>query len=137
VRHTMKSSTMVTASRSRMTIIRTLWFPWPARLLAEKCIAASLPFAPELVLPTIDYYISHVKLTHSNPYGFKATFHPTYPVNSSNPYGWVSPFHCGLNQGPIVLMIENHRSGLLWCLMRNSPYIISGLRRAGFSGGWL
>jgi hypothetical protein len=88
-------------------------------------------------LPTIDYYISHVKLTHSNPYGFKATFNPTYPVNSSNPYGWVSPWHCGLNQGPIVLTIENHHGGLLWQLMRDSPYIKGGLRRAGFSGGWL
>jgi hypothetical protein len=103
--------------------------PWAA--------VSSLPFAPELVLPAIDYYINHVKLAHTNPYGFKATFNPTYPVNSSNPHGWVSPWHCGLNQGPIVFMIENHRTGLLWRLMRDSPYIVSGLRRAGFSGGWL
>jgi len=105
--------------------------------IAPWASVSSLPFAPELVLPTIDYYINHVKLTHSNPYGFKATFNPTYPVNSNNPPGWVSPWHCGLNQGPIVLMIENHQSGLLWRLMRDSPYIKGGLRRAGFSGGWL
>jgi hypothetical protein len=37
----------------------------------------------------------------------------------------------------IVLMIENYRSGLLWRLMRQCPYLVSGLRRAGFSGGWL
>ena len=41
--------------------------------------------------------------------------------------------HFGLNQGPIVLMIENHRSGLLWRLMRAT----TGLLRAGFTGGWL
>ncbi len=40
-------------------------------------------------------------------------------------------------EGPIVLMIENYRTGLLWRWMRNCPYIASGLRRAGFVGGWL
>ena len=97
----------------------------------------SLPFAPEIVLPTIDYYINEVKLAEFNPYGFKATFNPTYPVKSSNPYGWISPCHFGLNQGPIVLMIENYHTGLLWRLMRKCPYIANGLKRAGFSGGWL
>jgi len=50
---------------------------------------------------------------------------------------WVSPWPYGLKQGPIVLMIENFRSGLLWRLMRQCPYLIRGLRRAGFTGGWL
>jgi hypothetical protein len=36
-----------------------------------------------------------------------------------------------------VLMIENHRSGLPWRLMRGCSYLASGLRRAGFTGGWL
>ena len=49
----------------------------------------------------------------------------------------MSPWHLGLNQGPIVLMIENFRSGLIWRLMRKCPYLVSGLRRAGFAGGWL
>ena len=52
-------------------------------------------------------------------------------------YGWVSPYHFGINQGPIVNMIENHRSGFLWSLMRQCPHLVGGLRRAGFSGGWL
>ena len=43
----------------------------------------------------------------------------------------------GLDQGMIVLMIENYRSGLLWRLSRGNPCIRSGLRRAGFRGGWL
>jgi hypothetical protein len=34
-------------------------------------------------------------------------------------------------------MIENYRSGFIWRLMRSYPYIVTGLRRAGFSGGWL
>ncbi|MGI8436127.1 MAG: hypothetical protein ACR2NX_04385 [Chthoniobacterales bacterium] len=40
-------------------------------------------------------------------------------------------------QHPIVLMIENHRSGLLWQLMRQCPYLVAGLNSAGFQGGWL
>ena len=34
-------------------------------------------------------------------------------------------------------MVENYGSGLLWRLMRNCPYIVGGLWRAGFTGGWL
>ena len=105
--------------------------------VAPWAVVASLPFAPEIVLPAIDYFVNEVGLKSGNPYGFKATFNPTYPVKSTDPYGWVSPFHFGINQGPIVLMIENYRTGLLWELMRNCPYIVSGLRRAGFGGGWL
>ncbi len=105
--------------------------------IAPWVVVASLPFAPEVVLPAIDYFVHEIDLKTGNPYGFKASFNPTYPVNSHNPYGWVSPWHFGLNQGPIILMIENYRSKMLWQLMRGCPYIVQGLRRAGFSGGWL
>jgi hypothetical protein len=106
--------------------------------LAPWAVVGSLPFAPEIVLPTIEFCIHQVKLKPLDAYGFKAAFNPTHPGEPGNPYGWwVSPWYFGLNQGPIVLMIENHRSGLLWQLMRGCPYIISGLRRAGFNGGWL
>jgi hypothetical protein len=105
--------------------------------LAPWAVVASLPFAPEIVLPAIDYCINQVKLTENNLYGFKATYNPTYPEKSANPHGWVSPWHYGLNQGPIVLMIENYRTGFVWQWMRDGPYISGGLRHAGFSGGWL
>jgi hypothetical protein len=105
--------------------------------LAPWAVVASLPFAPEIVLPALDYCIHQAKLTELNPYGFKASFNPTYPGKFRNTHGWVSSWHYGLNQGPIVLMIENYRTGLLWQLMRNCPYLAGGLRRAGFGGGWL
>ena len=94
-------------------------------------VVASLPFAPEIVLPAIDYLVHQVDLKVGNPYGFKATFNPTYPDKSGNPHGWVSPWHFGLNQGPIVLMIENHRTGLLWRLMRDCPYVAHRLAPRG------
>jgi hypothetical protein len=105
--------------------------------IVPSAAVASLPFAPEVVLPTVDYFINHVESKNFNPYGFKATFNATHPDRSNNAFGWISPWHFGLNQGPITLMIENYRSGLLWRLMRNCPYIVSGLKQAGFAGGWL
>ena len=105
--------------------------------IAPWAVVASLPFAPEIVLPAIDYCTYHLKLKLDHPYGFKATFNLTYPEKSHNQAGWVSPWHVGLNQGPIMLMIENYRTGLLWQLMRSCPHVVNGLRRAGFTGGWL
>ena len=106
--------------------------------LAPWAVVASLPFAPEIVLPAIQFCIHQLKLKEANAYGFKAAFNPTHPSEPPKPMGWwVSPWHYGLNIGPTVLMIENYRSGILWRLMRDCPYIESGLRRAGFTGGWL
>jgi hypothetical protein len=106
--------------------------------VAPWAMAASLPFEPEIVLVALDYCIHQAKLTEFNSYGFKASFNPTHPGYPGNPYGWwVSPWHFGLNQGPIVLMIENYRTGLLWQWMRKCPYIEAGLLRADFTGGWL
>ena len=106
--------------------------------LAPWAVVASLPFAPEIVRSALHHCIHRAKLTQFNSYGFKASFNPTHPGVPGNPYGyWVSPWHYGLNQGPIVLMIENYLSELPWRLMRNCPHILRGLRQAGFSGGWL
>jgi hypothetical protein len=105
--------------------------------LAPWAAVASLPFAPDIVLPTIRYLTDHVQLRHADWYGFKATFNPTYPIAADHECGWASPWSYGLNQGPIVLMIENYRSESLWRLMRQCPFIVRGLRRAGFQRGWL
>ncbi|MGH8588517.1 MAG: glucoamylase family protein [Gammaproteobacteria bacterium] len=51
--------------------------------------------------------------------------------------GWVSAGHFGLDQGIVVMIIENHRTQLIWRLMQDCPYVGTGLRRAGFRGGWL
>ena len=104
--------------------------------IAPWAVVASLPFAPEIVLSVLRWF-DELKLREAGPYGFKATFNPTFARKSAQATLWVSPYHLGLNQGPIVLMIENYRSGLLWRLMRQCPYLVRGLRRAGFSGGWL
>ncbi len=104
--------------------------------LAPWAVVASLPFAPDLVLPAIHHMIDNLKLARDEKYGFKATFNPTFEQEDS-PNGWISRWHFGLNQGPIVLMVENFRSGLIWRLLRECPHLVRGLRRAGFRGGWL
>lgn len=103
--------------------------------LAPWAVTASLPFAPEIVLPTLRYF-HDLRLRDGNPYGFKATFNRSFPVRKGK-RPWVSPAHYALNEGPMVLMIENHLSGLVWRLMRSVPAIRTGLMRAGFTGGWL
>lgn len=100
-------------------------------------VVASLPFAPEIVVGTIRHAIEKLNLKSHRVYGFDASFNPTYPGKSSNENGWVSPWKFGLNQGPIVMMIENYYGELTWDIMKKCPYIINGLSLAGFSGGWL
>jgi hypothetical protein len=102
--------------------------PWAA--------IASLPFAPEIVLPAIRHFSeAHPEMT--SRFGFKCSFNPTFADAGASPGGWISKGYYGLDQGPIVLMIENFRSGLPWRLMRQCPHIVTGLSRAGFRGGWL
>jgi hypothetical protein len=100
-------------------------------------VVASLPFAPEIVIETIRHAIERLNLKGLSPYGFDASFNPTYPTASGNLCGWISPWIFGLNQGPIILMIENFQSELIWRTIRECRYIVEGLRRAGFRDGWV
>ena len=102
--------------------------PWAA--------VASLPFAPEIVLPTIQHFGEAYPQMMSK-YGLRCSFNPTFRDGSRHGQGWHSEGYYGLEQGPIVLMIENYISGFLWRLMKRCPYLVVGLRRAGFADGWL
>jgi hypothetical protein len=100
-------------------------------------VVTSLPFAPEIVIDTVRHAIERLGLKGRSGYGFDSSFNPTYPETSRNPHGWVSPWIFGLNQGPMILMIENFQSELIWECIRTCPYIAAGLHRAGFRDGWL
>ncbi|HEY4447761.1 MAG TPA: glucoamylase family protein, partial [Steroidobacteraceae bacterium] len=124
--------------------------------IAPTAAISSLPFAPEIVLPaTLEMYHRYGSSIYS-VYGFldafNASFHATPDAagqshthvpdstvqNSSKPFaGWVDQDYVGIDQGPILAMIENYRSDFVWRVMRNDPYLRQGLERAGFSGGWL
>jgi len=51
--------------------------------------------------------------------------------------GWFDTDMLGIDQGPILAMLENWRSDLVWKTMRSNPHMVRGLKRAGFKGGWL
>jgi hypothetical protein len=69
-------------------------------------------------------------------YGFKDAFNLTYK-NEKHPDGWFDVDYLGIDQGPILIQIQNHQNQLIWRIMQKNPYIIEGLKKAGFSGGWL
>ncbi len=104
--------------------------------VAPWAVAASLPFAPEIVAPTLEE-LGCVDIHLKNPYGFKASMNPIFREPGDSACGWVSPYHFGINEGPTVLMIENYRSGMIWDLTRRCGPLVEGLRAAGFEGGWL
>jgi hypothetical protein len=104
--------------------------------LAPWAAAASLPFAPEIVLAALRHFRDAYPETLSTD-GLLTSFNPSFDTGHGARHGWLSPEHLGLDQGPVVLMIENYRSGLLWRLMRECPVIVTGLLRAGFGKGWL
>ena len=117
--------------------------------LSGPSVLASLVFAPEIALPAIRQMLAHGSATNdpAAPQG-RPTLQPsTFKLQTSKDRasgyndtvhgGWISEGNFGLDQGLIVLMIENFRSGLLWRLLRGSKPIRTGLHRAGFRGGWL
>ena len=78
-------------------------------------------------------------------YGFLDAFNPSFrdpslqiDTGTVDPAsGWVAGDWLGIDQGTILTMLANYRSDAIWNVMRRSPHIVRGLRRAGFGGGWL
>lgn len=133
-------------ARQSVDGVRTVFYDYIARgvpwgpddgTLAPWAVVASLPFAPEIVLPTIEAF-SRLPLEEGNRYGFKPAFSATFRhAKDGADIGWVSGYHFGINEGPSVVMIANHRDDFIWRLMRACGHLQTGLRRAGFRGGWL
>src|SRR5207302_2990409 len=77
-------------------------------------------------------------------YGFLDSFNPSFdhdlPLRHGRRipgFGWVDNDHLGVDQGPILALLEHYHTELIWRVMRKNPYLRPGLERAGFSGGWL
>ena len=113
--------------------------------VAPTAAGASVPFAPELCIPAL----KAMRRDHGphlyGDYGFRDALNPSFTDASARLVhgrvvpgrGWYDTDYLGIDQGPILAMIENHRSGLVWEVMRGDPAIRRGLDRAGFTGGWL
>jgi hypothetical protein len=112
--------------------------------LAPAAVIASLPFAEEIVVPATREMHKRYGQYIYGKYGFVDAFNPSFdydvPLKRGRRIrgvGWVDSDYLGIDQGAIISMIENHRSELIWRLMRADPYLRRGLQRAGFEGGWL
>lgn len=112
--------------------------------IAPTAAVSSIPFTPQLSIEAASAMIArHGKLVYRQ-YGFIDAFNETLRIDVTPQQGaiipgvgWFNTDYLGIDQGPIVTMIENYRSGLVWDTMKKNPHVIRGLRRAGFSGGWL
>jgi len=112
--------------------------------IAPTAAAASIAFAPEIAIPAIRAMRERYGSEIYGEYGFLDAFNPSFEFDIPLAYGrlapgagWVDTQYLGIDQGPILIMIENYQSGLVWKIMRRNPHISEGLKRAGFSGGWL
>lgn len=102
--------------------------------LAGWAALASLPFAPDIAWRAVREMSARYPEMLSE-LRYASSFNPT--LAGADQRAWVSPGHYGLDQGIVTLMIENHRTQLIWQLMWRCSYFVTGLRRAGFRGGWL
>lgn len=93
--------------------------------LAPTAAGGSLPFAPDVCLPTLRELERKYRDRLWGPYGFRDAFN-----RSRN---WWATDTLGIDQGPILLMVENHRTGAVWRRMRRSGVLQRGLERAGFA----
>lgn len=113
--------------------------------IAPTAAGGSLPFAPEIVVPALKEMRTRYGDRVFQRYGFIDAFNATFPASGLKPRAgaaiqdglWFTNNYLGIDQGPIVLMAENHRSGLVWNVMKKNSHVVLGLCRAGFTGGWL
>ncbi|NZA28445.1 hypothetical protein H0E84_18885 [Luteimonas sp. SJ-92] len=112
--------------------------------LAPTAAVASIAFAPEIVIPATEAMHERYGEHLFSSYGFLDAFNPSFhydvPLKTGRivpELGWVASDYISIDQGPILAMIANYRSEFVWKVMRRNPYIREGLRRAGFTGGWL
>jgi hypothetical protein len=84
----------------------------------------SFVFTPRTSLAALRYMYETYRTQLWGPYGYRDAFNPSEE--------WVGTDYLGIDQGPIVLMIENHRSGRIWEAFMQNAAIQRGLERAGF-----
>ena len=90
---------------------------------------SSFPYTPAQSMKALkNYYYNYGEFLWGE-YGFRDAFNLTQ--------NWCSEIYMGLNQAPMVVMIENYRSGLLWRLFMSCPEIKNGLKKLGFENPWL
>jgi hypothetical protein len=93
-------------------------------VIAPTAALSSMPYTPEYSMEAMEHWYTNLKDSVWGPYGFYDAFSETA--------GWFPKRYLAIDQGPIVVMMENHRSSLLWNLFMSCPEIKQGLRKLGF-----
>jgi hypothetical protein len=86
--------------------------------------ASSIVFAPEVVVPALHNLYDTYGFMLWGEYGFKDAFNLTR--------FWWGPDYLGIDQGPIIIMIENYLNEAVWSRFMANPHVQAGLDRAGF-----
>ncbi len=106
--------------------------------IAPTAAGGSVPFAPDECLAALKYMWESNYDDLIGEYGFKDAFNLSFTfTEETKNKGWFDHDYLGIDQGPILIQIENYENEFVWNLMKKSPYIINGLKKAGFKGGWL
>jgi hypothetical protein len=105
--------------------------------IAPTAAGGSIPFAPEICIDAL--YTMKNKFDDSlfGKYGFKDAFNLSFQHEKKSNPGWLDRDYIGIDQGPILIQMENWQTELIWDTMKKNKYIIAGLKKAGFHGGWL
>lgn len=90
---------------------------------------SSFPYTPEYSMQALRHFYYNLGDKIWSEYGFVDAFN-----ESKN---WYAKSHLAIDQGPIIVMIENHRSGLLWDLFMSCPEVQRGLRKLDFNSPYL
>lgn len=93
-------------------------------VISPTAALSSFPYTPDESMKVVRYMYDSLGDKVWGPYGFYDAF--------SEEQGWYSKWYLAIDQGPIVVMMENHRSGLLWDLFMSAPEIRAGLDKLGF-----
>ena len=98
-------------------------------VISPTAALSSFPYTPEQSMAAMKNWYHNKKDKLWGPYGFYDAF--------SEHHNWYTPRYLAIDQGPIVVMMENYRSGLLWSLFMSCPEIQGGLKKLGFESPWL
>jgi hypothetical protein len=104
--------------------------------IAPTAAGGSIPFAPEECITALMSMKNKYGEKLYKKYGFIDAFNPSF-ITQEFPDGWFDKDYLGLDQGPIIIQLENYQTELIWKLMKKNKYIVNGLKKAGFKGGWL
>lgn len=104
--------------------------------IAPTAAGGSIPFAPEVCIPALKAMKEKYGKDIYGTYGFKDAFNLSISYEDGRK-GWFDPDYLGIDQGPIVIQIANYRSETIWKVLKKNQYILAGLKKAGFTGGWL